>query len=226
MRCCQGTTCGTGRFFSRFAARYRRRYQKQGFERSQEQLVAGLCQTGLQGRSLLEIGCGVGYLHQRLLLLGARDAVGVDLAPLMLDEARVLAAESGLSARVQYHAGDFIELAPVLAPADITLLDKVVCCYPDAYTLLQATLDKTAQTCALIYPRDRFWVRWGIALIALVLRLVGDQYRPYFYDPEHVGLWIRERGFERVFSSHTPLWLTEIYQRRSGGVPHDAAAGS
>lgn len=57
---------GAARLFSRLARRSRRHYEKRGFLKSQYQLLEGLTQTGLTGASLLEIGCGVGYLHQHL----------------------------------------------------------------------------------------------------------------------------------------------------------------
>jgi len=48
---------------------------------SQRQIVETLESLGLDGVSLLEVGCGVGILHQTLLEKGAATALGVDLAP-------------------------------------------------------------------------------------------------------------------------------------------------
>jgi SAM-dependent methyltransferase len=73
-----------GRLFSFFARRYRKRFARRGLEPSQRQLLAGLDAVGYAHASVLEIGCGVGHLHQTLLERGARDAIGVDLAPAML----------------------------------------------------------------------------------------------------------------------------------------------
>ena len=84
MSCCCPEAKSASRFFSFFARRYRKRYAKKGFEESQKQLVEGLTQAGISDSSLLEIGSGVGYLHQTLLEQGATSATGVDLAPKMI----------------------------------------------------------------------------------------------------------------------------------------------
>ena len=73
-----------GKIFSLFARGSRKRLEKKGFEDSQRKLVEGLKQVGFDNATLLEIGCGVGYLHQSLLEQGALTAVGIDLAPKIL----------------------------------------------------------------------------------------------------------------------------------------------
>lgn len=212
MSCCQ-TGCGIGQFFSRFSQRYTRRYERKGLEATQKQLLAGLESAGIKGKSILEIGCGVGYLHQYLLLQGATTAVGVDLSAAMLKEAKGLAVRQGLGARTQYRQGDFQEIARELDRADVTLLDKVVCCYPDAEGLLAATLSHTAALCALTLPRGHWVNRVGARVMTFVLRAFGSRYRPFVHDPSLVDATIRIAGFRRVSEAQTAFWLTRVYQR-------------
>jgi 2-polyprenyl-3-methyl-5-hydroxy-6-metoxy-1,4-benzoquinol methylase len=129
----------TVRFFGWFAKRYRKRFARKGLEPSQKHLMKGLTASGFNGATLLDIGCGIGYLHQRLLQAGASSAVGVDLSAKMLEEAHAQAREQGLAERTDYREGDFVELADVMAPADIVILDKVICCYPDAQALVEGS---------------------------------------------------------------------------------------
>ena len=199
------------RLFSFFAKRYRKRAGKRGIEPSQEQLLKGLESACYRDGDLLEIGCGVGHLHQTLLERGARSAVGVDLAPQMLAEARELAVQRGLAGRTEYVEGDFIDLQDKIAPADVTLMDKVVCCYPDADTLIHGSLEKTRRVYALTYPRDRWFVRLMMALGALFLWLVRSSFRPYVHDPKQIEAWIIEKGFHKQFQDITAIWLTQIY---------------
>ena len=213
MGCCQLRVCGTGRFFSRFAGRYRRRYQRRGLEASQKQLVEGLKDLGVVGRSLLEVGCGVGYVHQELLQAGAASAFGVDLSPEMLVQARQLAVARDLGGRVEYRAGDFVDLAPEIATADISVLDKVLCCYPDAHTLVTAVTARTRHYCAVTYPRGHLLNRAGIACLGMLLTLFRNAFRPYFYEPAQVGAWFQAQGFRRTSQRATAWWLTEIYER-------------
>lgn len=213
MGCCSDAGCGIGGCFSRFSRRYTKRYERKGLEATQKQLVNALDPMDIRGKSLLEIGCGVGYLHQHLLLKGARCATGVDLSPAMLKEAEALAVRQGLEARTHYVQGDFLEMGPGLEAADITLLDKVVCCYPDAKGLLAVATGRTKGICALTFPRGHWVNRAAARAAALMFRLVGSTYRPFVHSPHAIDGWIRAAGFRKVSEAHTAFWLTSIYQR-------------
>ncbi|HLQ24273.1 MAG TPA: methyltransferase domain-containing protein [Acidiferrobacterales bacterium] len=213
MSCCSAQTHDTGRFFSWFARRYRKRYQRKGLEKSQKQLVAGLQEAGITGCALLEIGCGVGYLHQSLLKSGAAYAVGIDLSDKMIAEARALAGDNGLSDRTDYRIGDFMDIAGDLPAADVTILDKVVCCYPDAQGLTQRSLSKTRRIYALTYPRANAVNRVGAAVIAFLMWLLRNQVRNYIHDPGKIEAWITASGFRKRYEQQTPIWLTQVYVR-------------
>ncbi len=213
MSCCCAPSGGIGKFFGHFARRYRRRYARRGFEPAQRQLIEGLRQAGFTGASLLEIGCGVGYLHQQLLREGAGRAQGVDISEEMLAQARALAHETGLAERTDYRQGDFVALADSLDPADVTLLDKVVCCYPDAEALVTRSTSKTQRVYALTYPRDRLFNRIGVRLLDFFLWLVRSGFRTYVHDPRRIEGWISAAGFRKRYENRTFLWLTQVYVR-------------
>jgi SAM-dependent methyltransferase len=208
--CCHAQSAG--RFFSFFARRSRKRYKRKGFEASQRQLIAGLEQLGYRGATVLDIGCGVGYLHQTLLERGARSAIGIDLAPKMLAEAGDWAEQRGLSERVRYIEGDFMTLDGI-DDADISLLDKVVCCYPDAQGLVEKSLARTKHIYGLTYPRDRWFIRLGVKAMAWLLWLMRSQFRSYVHDPVQIERWITEKGFHKRFEAQTAMWLTQVYEK-------------
>jgi magnesium-protoporphyrin O-methyltransferase len=203
-----------GRFFGWFARRYRKRFARKGLEPSQRQLVEGLTTSGIGGATLLDIGCGVGYLHQHLLRTGAASATGVDLSTKMLDEARAEAREQGLAERTDYREGDFVELADTIAPADIVILDKVICCYPDADALVHRSASKAARVYAFTVPRDRWIVRFALWFGRVMLGLIRCAFRSYVHDPVAIDRWLTDMGFERVFEGRTFVWLTRVYRRR------------
>ena len=208
--CCHAQSAG--RFFSFFARRSRKRYKRKGFEASQKQLMAGLEQVGYRDASVLDIGCGVGHLHQTLLEQGARSAIGIDLAPKMLAEAGDWAKQRGLSERVRYVEGDFMT-ADDIGDADVTLLDKVVCCYPDAQGLVEKSLAKTKHIYGLTYPRDRWFIRLGVEVMAWLLWLMRSEFRSYVHDPVQIERWIRDKGFRKRFEAQTAMWLTQVYEK-------------
>lgn len=213
MQCCGTQKEDTGRFFSLFARLSNRRYQRKGLGKSQQHLVAGLTQVNFCGASILEIGCGVGYLHQMLIKQGATSAVGIDMSEKMLAEARSVAEKQSLSELIEYRFGDFVELASSLGEADITILDKVVCCYPDAQSLVNHSLQKTRAVYALTYPRPHLFNRINARVWSFFLWISRSTFRSYVHDPALIERWIIENGCHKQFEDRTLMWLTQIYTR-------------
>ena len=213
MSCCCPHSKSGGRIFSFFARSYRKRFTKKGFEPSQQQLMSGLEHAGYKDASLLEVGSGVGYMHQVLLEQGAAKAVGIDLATDMLKEAQQWADEKGLANRVQYIQGDFIELLDQVDNAEVTILDKVVCCYPHAELLVNSSTKKTDRVYALTYPRNRWFIRVAMEVMAFFLKLSGSDFRAFVHNPDDIERWIIEVGFKKTFEDKTFIWLTQIYQK-------------
>ena len=80
--------------------------------------VAGHCR--LEGARVLDVGCGGGLLCEALQALGAR-VTGIDLAPAMLESARLHAAERGVA--IDYR----LQSAEALAVAEPGAFDVVTC---------------------------------------------------------------------------------------------------
>jgi len=215
MTCCCPHSKSGGRIFSFFARSYKKRFSKKGFEPSQQQLMAGLEQAGYKNSTLLEVGSGVGYLHQVLLEQGARSAVGIDFSQEMLTEASNWAAEKNLTERTTYIQGDFIELLDKVEPADVTILDKVICCYPFAELLVNSSITKTKKVYALSYPRKRWFIQTTVACSAFFLKLIGSSFRPYVHNPKDIEKWICEKGFKKTHQQQTFIWLTQIYENET-----------
>jgi 2-polyprenyl-3-methyl-5-hydroxy-6-metoxy-1,4-benzoquinol methylase len=213
MSCCCPHSKSGGRLFSFFAKSYRKRFAKKGFEPSQAQLMSGLKQAGYTDATILEVGSGVGYLHQVLLEQGAKSAVGIDFSQDMLNEATSWANEKGLADRTQYIQGDFIELLDQVDAADVTVLDKVVCCYPFAELLVNSSTAKTKRVYALTYPRDRWFTKVAIEIMAFFLKLSGSDFRAFVHNPDDIERWILEAGFKKTYQEQTFIWLSQIYTK-------------
>lgn len=201
------------RLFSRLSHCYLWRYRLLGLERSQRQLTAGLEKVGLNGARLLEIGCGTGFLLQHLLEQGASQAVGVDLSSAMLAEAETQARRRGLLGRVRYVQGDFLDLAANLEAADIVILDKAICCYPDAEALLIRAAERARRAMALTYPRLTPLNRCGVRIVNRFLSLTGSDFRIYLHSPQAVDGWLIKAGMAKAYQAETPVWLTEVFIR-------------
>lgn len=214
MACCCPHSQSAGRLFSFFARRYRKRFQKKGFEPSQKQLLQGIKQAGYKSASILEIGSGVGHLHQTLIEDGASSATGVDLAAKMIEEARRWAADRNIADKVNYINDDFVTLNDnSIENADITILDKVICCYPDADALVHKSLAKTVHVYAVTYPRKRFITLAGEKIGAAIMWLFRSCFRSYVHDPAQIESWITEQGYCKQYENKTFIWLTQVYSK-------------
>ena len=211
---CCSPAASTAKLFSWFAKSYYRRFKKKGFESSQIQLLEALRVAGFDDRTLIEIGCGVGHLHLTLLERGARYAIGIELAPQMLAVAKDWSKERGLADRVEYIEGDFLQLADQLSPVDISILDKVICCYPDVEGLVGKSICKTLQTYVFTIPRDRWIVHWGMALLKIFLWLIRSDFRPYIHDLNLIKTIIQDVGFELYYERTTIFWVTQGYAKK------------
>ena len=101
-------------------------YRKNGLGVRALVLVEFLQERGLEGKTVLDIGSGIGALHMELLLAGAESAIGVDASPTNVAAARTLADEMGVADRVEERQGDFVELQDAIAEADIVTLDRAI----------------------------------------------------------------------------------------------------
>jgi len=213
----------TGRFFSRLAGVHRLRFRLFGLERTQRQLIDGIRRAGIQGAEVLEVGCGPGNVQRVLLRQGATRATGVDLSETMLAIARSEAKAEGLADRTNYRQGDFVQMADEVEDADVVVLDKVVCCYPDWVGLVDASLTRARWVYALTIPRNRSLNRIGLGLMRWGLQRMGCCYQPYIHDPARIDERVRASGFCKIDEALTAAWLTRIYVRdgRPGGVSGD-----
>ena len=143
----------------RWARGFRKRRAVTGRQRA---IVEPLEAEGIEGASVLDIGFGVGDLHFELLRRGAGSVTGVEVSAAMAEQARALAAELGFGERVAYQLGDYAELHEAIGDADVVVLDRSVCCYPDWRALVEPSARRARRYYGLILPRDT-WYMGGAA---------------------------------------------------------------
>lgn len=211
MSCC--SINGTNKFFSKHARRYARRFRRKGLDAAQKQIVRGISRIGVQAKTVLEVGCGVGGLHLTLLTQGASSATGIDMAEGMLTEAKKLALELGVSGKVTYIAGDFVGLNGAIPAAHIVVLDKVVCCYPDPLALIRKSAAKSTETYAISYPRASWIARAAFQMSGWLGEILRWSFHPYYHEPYVIEQAIAEAGFVELFSATTVIWQVKVFAR-------------
>lgn len=188
-------------------------YRKRGPARQTRELLRLIRSRGLRDALLLDVGGGVGAIHEELLGDIAIQATHVDASSAYLKAAQEEAARRGNSARVRFLQADFTEVAGELPPADVVTLDRVVCCYPDFRGLLAAAAGRTRQVLAMSYPRERWYTRLFIGLINLFQGLRRDPFRVFVHPVDEMDAVLRQHGLQRVSRKRLPIWEVVLYAR-------------
>ena len=214
MNCCT-TQQGTNKFFSRFSKRYGKQFRKKGLLKEQRLLIEGIAQASVTGKSILDIGCGVGSLHFELLKKGASKSMGVDMAEGMLDQAKTFSRDLGLEEKTEYRIGDFALLNGSVPAADITMLDKVVCCYQNVDLLVERSTEKTNEAYGLTFPHDIFPIRAFFKIQIFVGKLLRWSFHPWWHDWNQMCRRIESRGFRESYRNNTFVWTIRVYRREN-----------
>jgi len=209
--CC--STRGMDRFFSRFAGRYARRFKRRGPDKPSGILIRELTRLGCKGKTVLDIGCGAGAVHLTLLKNGALKAQAVEISAGMLEEARTLSGELGLSDRVSYIAGDVVKRADTIERSDIVVMDKVVCCYADPVSLIETAASRTGDVLALSFPSDSLAASVSFRFMSRLGRLLGWSFHPFYHTPSWIIDSVKKSSFKEVFSAQTVIWQTMVFRR-------------
>jgi hypothetical protein len=201
-------------FRTSMARRDARRYRRRGLDRAARKLVAALVARGVDGARVLEGGGGVGAIEIELLEAGAARAVNVELSSAYQAEAAALLRERGLEGRVEFRTGDFVMDAPELPRADVVVLHRAVCCYPDGAAFVRAAASRTDRLLALTVPRERLLTRVGFRAINLFLRLRGCGFRTFVHPLSELVDAARAEGLRPLRVSGDGLvWHLAVFER-------------
>lgn len=211
MSCCCEITDRT--FGEQDARRDLRNYRRHGPPAHTRRLLDAVRSLGLSGATLLDVGGGVGVIHHELLDDVAARAIQVETSSAYLKAARQEADALGHADRVTFLHADFTDAAPQLAPADIVTLDRVVCCYPDFRALLGAAASRARKAVALVYPREKWYVRLAIQTIDFVQSLRKDPFRVFLHPVSEMGSVLKSAGFNRIFMEQLGFWEIALYSR-------------
>ncbi|MBM4033423.1 MAG: glycosyltransferase [Planctomycetes bacterium] len=140
---------------------------------------------------VLDVGCGSGRFSVAAAKAGAREVLGLDFAPSMLDIARQLAERQGVGGRCRFEAADFMERR-FAEPFDITLaiglFDYVADCAPFLRKMRRVSRLKVVAT----FPR-----RWTWRAPVRKLRLALRGCPVFFFTRPQVERLMAGAGFKR-----------------------------
>ena len=164
-------------FGDRFARRVARRCRKHGLDRTRRRVVDFLDVHGIEDATVLEIGGGTGELHLELLRRGARAATNLEISTGYEEEASRLLDGSDVGDRVTRRFLDIATAPDDVEPADVVVLHRVVCCYPDYKRLLSAAASHAGRLLVFTHPPRTLLTRSSFGLDNQVRRLRRNDFR-------------------------------------------------
>jgi hypothetical protein len=202
-------------FNQRFARRLANRYSKRGLDTTARKMVEFLRGLGIEGASILEIGGGVGEIEIELLKAGAARAQNLELSPAYEQEARKLAGQAGVHGRLDWRIHDLVADPGAVAPADLVVLHRVVCCYPDYERLLGAAADHARRALVFSYPPRNALSRAFYVLFNLVMRLTRSSFRGFAHPPGAMLGVLEDHGLRRTYERCSRIWQVAGLERAS-----------
>ncbi|HET9222111.1 MAG TPA: class I SAM-dependent methyltransferase [Roseiflexaceae bacterium] len=213
MDCCSIFRTINSIFDERTARAEVKRYWRKGLDRHARRFVAALLGQGVAGASLLEVGAGIGGLHAQLLKQGAARATDVDISAAYLAAAQSVAERLGIRERVEYRQADFASAADELPAADVVIMHRVVCCYPNMPTLVAAAARHADRLLALSYPRADWYLRLGRHVINAAMWLQRSGFRFYVHEPAAIRAAAAAEGLMLARQVDSWPWRVALFER-------------
>jgi 2-polyprenyl-3-methyl-5-hydroxy-6-metoxy-1,4-benzoquinol methylase len=205
---------GYEKFFgARTARRDARRYRRKGIDDTAQRLVDEVAARDVTGATVLEVGGGIGAIELELLRRGAASALIVELSHGYDEEAGTLAREAGVEQRIERRHGDFVESEARIDPADVVVMHRVVCCYPDPDLLVGAAARHARRLLMLSFPRDTWWLHIGFRLANAWCRLTGG-IEAFVHPPALIVRAAEESGLTLVLHERASrVWRVAVFER-------------
>ena len=210
--CCQPDDYD--KVFDEKHARARARdYTRNGLTGDAQRIVDFIRGRMSQGYDVLEVGGGVGEIHLELLKTGAAHVTNVELATRYETVASELLREQGVTDRVERRLGDFVREAGAIPAADVVVMNRVVCCYPDPDALVSAAASHARRLLVMTFPVDRWWIRLGLSAANTLLAIRGNTFRGYAHATRGILATSERHGMRLAQHRRGLIWQLIALER-------------
>src|SRR5439155_16913759 len=133
-----------------------------------------------------------------LLKAGAARLVSIAITPTYEDAASDLLNEAGLTQRVERRVMDFAQAASQVESADVVVMNRVICCYPDMPKLAGAAADHAGRLLVMRFPRQAVWMRAALGVAHIVLRITRREFHVFLHAPARILATAEAHGLRTV----------------------------
>jgi 2-polyprenyl-3-methyl-5-hydroxy-6-metoxy-1,4-benzoquinol methylase len=189
-------------------------YRKNGVDRTAQRMLAFLEEHGIEGASVLEIGGGVGELQIELLKRGVARTVNLELSSAYDEEATRLIRDAGVEGRAERRLHDIAANTEGVEPADVVVLHRVVCCYPDYERLLSAAAGHARRLLVFSHPPRNVVSRLLLGVQNVFFRLRRQEFRAFAHPPAQMLGVVEEQGLLLAYTHRPVIWQIAGFERR------------
>lgn len=193
-------------FSDRFARRQSRRYQRRGLSPAARGIVEFAASQGIAGATVLEIGGGVGQLYIELLHRGAAHVTNLETSENYETEAARLLEQTATTDRVTRRFVDVAQAPDEVEPADVVVLHRVVCCYPDYARLLKVAAAHARKTLVYSHPAANLVNRVQFGAENVYRRLTRNEFRAFIHPPQDMVRAAETGGLAVAYRRHAWDW--------------------
>jgi magnesium-protoporphyrin O-methyltransferase len=210
--------CGTDMFFDKKKSNKEYRdYLKKGPSRITAKIIKQLTSQTIEGKSLLDVGGGIGALQWWFLTMGGAQTSSIDASSSYLLQSQNHATENEWGSKTQFIFGDYTEVHNQVHSPDYITLDKVICCYPNFKEIIEISCFKANSHVALSYPTDDVFSKIIFGLIILFMEFKRNSFRPYIHPVKSIRKAFEQYGYERVSYAMAFPWHIETYRKIADG---------
>ena len=176
-------------------------------------MVKYLVSRGVEGADVLEVGGGVGGIQLELLKAGVAKTVNIELSSGYEAAAQELAEDEGFEDRIIRRLGDFVEHQHEFEPADVVVMNRVVCCYPWMERMMEAATNKTDRFLALTFPREKWWMKFGVGFVNRLMGLRKCDFRAFVHPVADIESVATRAGLVVRYTNNNLAWQALVLER-------------
>jgi len=204
-------------FSERSARGEAKRYRRKGLDSTSRRIVDFIKRQGVENRTVLEVGGGIGAIQIELLKAGAAHATSIELTPTYEEVAAGLVREAGFTDRIDRKVMDFVDASAQLEAADVVIMNRVICCYPDMPRLAGAAAERTRELLVMSYPRETWWTKIGLKLGNSALRATRREFQVFLHPPREIIAVTEGHGLRTVLNQTGAFWTVAALSRSARG---------
>jgi magnesium-protoporphyrin O-methyltransferase len=211
--CCRSGVCEE-MFNPRKARANLRRYRKKGLDKLEREMVLTASAQPLTALAFWRLEEGSAPFRPSCWRLGQEAERWLNWCPPTNPSRARLAQHKGIEGRSTFRVADVLEQPGSVAPADIVILNRVVCCSPDGVRLTAAAGKLAGRMLLVIYPRDRTVVRLVMGFMNGVFGVMGRSFRTFLHPPSALSAAAQAEGLSAAEMRRTVAWEFTAFRRR------------